>query len=494
MKKFQLTISILMLLISVETFSQNTGISDVTNTPAASAVLDVYSTTKGMLTPRLTQAQRTAISSPATGLLVYQTDGLTGFYYYNGSAWTILSAGAVQWQSTANGIFYNSGFAGVGLPNPSSRLTVKDTIEIRRVGGVANLLFSNTSGTGDFRIGGDGGDVFWQGGGGRNLQMGSFWGMVLTGDRQMGTPMAFTAGTGGTGVLVKAARDQSVPLAIQPNSGSQTANLTEWRNAAGTTLNVVAPNGNVAIGTATFDAVNPEKLVVDMGVTTSVNAIYAKGSVNSYLQTNIRNMSSGNQSSSDIVATANNGTETTNFVDLGINGSGYVYQTGNPIETGAANDGYLLSAGQDFYLVNNNSTKNMIFLVGGTAPTNEALRITPGELIGVGTTTPQAKLDVAGSFKLGTGGTVLANVIKNNVTINDITLFNYTSTRQITVTVTGATVNGTVMVSPRTALPASIGIAWARVSAANTVTIAFTNTDTTLKTIGSITFDVTIIQ
>lgn len=491
MKKFTI---ILMLLTSVETFSQNTGISDVTNTPAASAVLDVYSTSKGMLTPRLTQAQRTAIANPATGLLVYQTDGATGFYFYNGTAWTILSAGAVQWQTASNGIFYNSGFTGVGLSNPSSRLTVKDTIEIRRVGAVSQLLFSNTGSSGDFRIGGDGGDIFWQGGGGRNLQMGSYWGTVLTGDRQTAVPMAFSAGSGGTGVLVKAARDQSIPLAIQPNSATQTANLTEWRNAAGTPLNVVNPNGNVAIGTSTFDALNPEKLVVDMGVTTSVNAIYAKGSINSYLQTNIRNMSSGNQASSDIVATANNGTETTNFIDMGINGSGYVYQTGNPIETGAANDGYLLSSGQDFYLVNNNATKSMIFLVGGTAPTNEALRITANELIGMGTSSPQAKLDVNGNFKLGTGGTVLAGVIKSNVSINDNTLFNYTSTRQITVTVTGATVNGTVLVSPRSALPASISIAWARVSAANTVTIAFTSADTILKNIGNITFDVTVIQ
>lgn len=491
MKKFAI---ILMLLISVETFSQNTGISDVTNTPAASAVLDVYSTTKGMLTPRLTQAQRTAIASPATGLLVYQTDAVTGFYFYNGTAWTILSAGTVQWQTASNGIFYNSGFTGVGLNNPSSRLTVKDTIEIRRVGSMSQLLFSNTSGTGDFRIGGDGGDVFWQGGGGRNLQMGSFWGTVLTGDRQTGVPMAFSAGSTGIGVLVKAARDQSIPLGIQPNSSTQTANLTEWRNAAGTPICVVTPNGNLGVGTSTFDALNPEKLVVDMGVTTSVNAIYAKGSINSYLQTNIRNMSSGNQASSDIVATANNGTETTNFIDMGINGSGYVYQTGNPIETGAANDGYLLSSGQDFYLVNNNATKSMIFLVGGTAPANEAIRITSGEMVGIATSTPQAKLDVGGSFKLGAGGTVLASVIKNNVSINDNTSFNYTSTRQITVTVTGATVNGTVLVSPRTALPAGLSIAWARVSASNTVTIAFTNTDTVLKSIGNIIFDVTVIQ
>jgi hypothetical protein len=58
-----------------------------TTTPDASAALDITSTTKGLLIPRMTTAQRDAISSAATGLMVYQTDGTAGFYYYNGSSW-----------------------------------------------------------------------------------------------------------------------------------------------------------------------------------------------------------------------------------------------------------------------------------------------------------------------------------------------------------------------------------------------------------------------
>ena len=60
--------------------------------PDASAVLDISSTTKGLLIPRMTIAQRTAIGSPATGLQVYQTDGTKGFYYYDGNAWTQLGS------------------------------------------------------------------------------------------------------------------------------------------------------------------------------------------------------------------------------------------------------------------------------------------------------------------------------------------------------------------------------------------------------------------
>jgi hypothetical protein len=54
--------------------------------------LDITSTTGGLLVPRMTEDQRNIINSPsnpATGLMVYQTDGATGFYYYNGSSWEV---------------------------------------------------------------------------------------------------------------------------------------------------------------------------------------------------------------------------------------------------------------------------------------------------------------------------------------------------------------------------------------------------------------------
>ncbi|MDX1410069.1 MAG: hypothetical protein R3330_18090, partial [Saprospiraceae bacterium] len=52
----------------------------------ASAILDVQSTTQGMLVPRMTTAQRTDISSPATGLIVYDSDS-GAFWCYAGSNW-----------------------------------------------------------------------------------------------------------------------------------------------------------------------------------------------------------------------------------------------------------------------------------------------------------------------------------------------------------------------------------------------------------------------
>ncbi len=77
------------VLLTASTYAQ-VGIG--TTTPDASSALDITSTTKGLLIPRMTNVQRDAISSPATGLMIYQTDGTVGFYYYNGSSWDEVAA------------------------------------------------------------------------------------------------------------------------------------------------------------------------------------------------------------------------------------------------------------------------------------------------------------------------------------------------------------------------------------------------------------------
>jgi len=78
---------IFLLLIFDKGFCQNVGINEDGSLADSSAILDIKSTSKGFLTTRMTFAQRSAISSPANGLLVYQTDGNEGFYFYNGSGW-----------------------------------------------------------------------------------------------------------------------------------------------------------------------------------------------------------------------------------------------------------------------------------------------------------------------------------------------------------------------------------------------------------------------
>ncbi|PLK42567.1 hypothetical protein C0V77_20280 [Emticicia sp. TH156] len=67
----------------------NVGIG--TTLPHESAVLDIKSSSQGLLIPRMSLQQRNSIQNPANGLMVYQTDLISGFYYYNGSEWKGMS-------------------------------------------------------------------------------------------------------------------------------------------------------------------------------------------------------------------------------------------------------------------------------------------------------------------------------------------------------------------------------------------------------------------
>ncbi len=84
---------LLIVGISSFSFSQNVAINGSGALPAASSMLDISSTSEGLLIPRMTTAQKTAIAAPATGLLIYQTDGLSGFWYYTGAIWIRLGNG-----------------------------------------------------------------------------------------------------------------------------------------------------------------------------------------------------------------------------------------------------------------------------------------------------------------------------------------------------------------------------------------------------------------
>jgi len=83
---------IFTLLALTISFSMNAQVGINNDSPDASSALDITSTTAGLLIPRMTETQRDAISSAATGLMIYQTDGTAGFYYYNGSSWTEVGA------------------------------------------------------------------------------------------------------------------------------------------------------------------------------------------------------------------------------------------------------------------------------------------------------------------------------------------------------------------------------------------------------------------
>ncbi len=79
-------IFILIAVLIIKFADAQVGIG--TNSPSSSAILELSSTTKGFLPPRMSESEKNAISNPVAGLMIYQVNNSPGLYYYTGSAWT----------------------------------------------------------------------------------------------------------------------------------------------------------------------------------------------------------------------------------------------------------------------------------------------------------------------------------------------------------------------------------------------------------------------
>jgi hypothetical protein len=138
----------------------------------ASAALDIVSSNSGFLMPRMTLAQRTTILSPATGLIVFQTDGTGGYYYYTGTVWTpfkgnywsnIGNAGTlpatnfigttdaqpfiIKTNNAEQMRVLSSGFVGIGTPTPLNKLHLVGSLRIQDGNeGIGKVLVSNALG------------------------------------------------------------------------------------------------------------------------------------------------------------------------------------------------------------------------------------------------------------------------------------------------------------------------------------------------------------
>jgi len=110
---------LVMFLMSMQASAQNVGINNTT--PHTKSLLDLTSSDKGLLTPRMTEAQRVAMfaapDASAKGMLVYQTDNVQGFYVYNGTSWQMVNSNS-GWGLTGNtGTNATSNFIGTGDNN-----------------------------------------------------------------------------------------------------------------------------------------------------------------------------------------------------------------------------------------------------------------------------------------------------------------------------------------------------------------------------------------
>ena len=125
-------LALAMFTATLTTKAQSVGIG--TATPAASAQLEVSSTNKGMLIPRVSTAQMNAIASPANGLLVYNADS-AAFAYRAGSAWVFVKGNA----TAANG-WTIVGNAGTNPANNFIGTTDNQPVVVRQNNQRAGLL------------------------------------------------------------------------------------------------------------------------------------------------------------------------------------------------------------------------------------------------------------------------------------------------------------------------------------------------------------------
>ena len=583
MKKFKLILTLVLITACGSLFSQTVVVTDdpTYTTGNASSVLDVKSTLKGFLAPRMLASQRAAISSPAAGLLVYQTDGTSGFYYYNGTIWTIVVSGTVfnylpltggTLTGELNTVASSTTTAGLNLPHgaaPTSPVNgdlwtttagVYSRINGSTIGPLTNagnnaFVQNGNSFAAVARLGtNDNYDFAFETNNAENMRI-SANGLVGIGTVAPACKLDVAAGVTTTQSVVNATGSindflqynvQNTSTGTHAQSGySATAdngNATTgfaWLGINNSTFNfptayniglandvsflgsgqdlyVANANNTKSIIFSTGKAASPYfneqmritnaglvgigtvapacKLDVAAGVTTTQSVVNATGSINDFLQYNVQNTSTGTHAQSGYSATADNGNATTGFAWLGINNSTFNFPTAYNI--GLANDVSFLGSGQDLYVANANNTKSIIFSTGKAASPyfNERMRITNAGFVGIATVTPAANLDVNGSFKLGSSGTVLGSILKTSVTITDNTNFDYNSSRTESITITGATANATVIVNPRSPLSIGLGIGYSYVSAVNTVKINITNTSGNPSSLGTIVFDITIIQ
>lgn len=81
------TTCLFVAALNFSMFAQGVAINETDASADPSAILDVASSDKGVLIPRMTQGARDGITAPSNGLLIYQTDNNAGFYFFNGTVW-----------------------------------------------------------------------------------------------------------------------------------------------------------------------------------------------------------------------------------------------------------------------------------------------------------------------------------------------------------------------------------------------------------------------
>lgn len=150
--------NLLLFFFVNNSFAQSIGIG--TTTPDNSAVLELKSNTKGFLVPRMTSTERTAINNPVEGLLVYQINLDTGFYFYSGAIWKKLTTNTGSQSNTPNRNIFLYMKKYEGSPRPPEEIWIAnfDGTGANRIPIPDSLRISD-----DACLSPDGGTVFFNG-------------------------------------------------------------------------------------------------------------------------------------------------------------------------------------------------------------------------------------------------------------------------------------------------------------------------------------------
>ncbi len=141
--------SIIISLLVIEAIAQNAKVIDSpsgivisnsggTDIPYSASILDIRSSTRGVLLPRMSTGNRDAIGSPQAGLLLYNST-TNQFNYHDGAAWQQAFFGN-QWSVTGAKYYYNGGNVGIGVADPLYKLDVGGTFHTTNNGYIDGSL------------------------------------------------------------------------------------------------------------------------------------------------------------------------------------------------------------------------------------------------------------------------------------------------------------------------------------------------------------------
>jgi len=381
------------LIFTMQVSAQSVAINTDGSTANATAMLDITSTTKGLLIPRMTTAQRNAIAAPAKGLMVFDIT-LNQYWYHNGSAWTVFSTGSATNYWTMNGTdIYNNntGNIGIGTSTPINKLQIG--------------ILSGSSITGNDIAIGNGSQAmsFFQ------SATNSFW--YTTNN------FALMPGVGGTGNLGIGTTTPAIKLTVQTANGNYGISHTDgtiimatyigsgfgWigtrsnhplafysNNSASPQMTLLA-NGNVGIGT------NTPATKFTIHTPNNADGFSHESDGGIILKDVIGGISAGiGTYSNHIFRLVANSVAVINIEPTGNVGIGTAGSV-NKLQIGAGAPGY---AGNDFVIGNgtnavavSQSNSSASF----TSSTNIILRPQNGAgRVGINTTTPRAPLEIAG--------------------------------------------------------------------------------------------------